>query len=1542
MGMMLRLWVSFVFLFVAFFVQAAEDSPRRVLLLTSGNMAVKWTDQLSYAFVAALKSLHPDVAVSQIEFDPEAGTDSPDYFARYLTRVREGRYQLVVTADNTATERLLAEADSLPKDLPVVFCGYVSSVQGRRVSSSFPDNWTGVLQKSAALETVELARALLPGMKKMLIVADSSDEAAGILESLRHSLGESADPEILYFDSAQNSMDVLFNTVSKLPEESCTVLIWKSGKYPQFRRMRNMTQALNLLSAGPVFSTLDAYFNFGVLGGVMNRASTHGTMAAQYAGQILNGTPISNLPMQFAPVHTIIDELLLAGHPQADSSKLPPDTIRMNGRKESLSVTPRMIAVVVGIIGILVAALVFLLWTRRRVLRTQSIYHALPLRISVCDRGHHFLFCQYENKKVVSITNLAQLPDENIAELFMKNVDQVFESQRPCTWEYVSYGRRRRATCSVFPHNAFGCDAVIIVSSDIEELHDSQLQLELALERLRITLNSIGDGVIATDTEERITLVNPVAASLIGSAPEEMIGKSLDDVFRIVSYLDDSTVGSPLRRALAENTIVELANHTDLIRTDGTRRHIADSAAPIRNAADETVGAVLVFRDVTQEYEQREQLRQTVDMLEYAGSVAQFAFFACDQSGKTLQKSSAFKFWPEVNGTSIDYRELIIPEDCEMFLSEWHALLGGHKNGLDFVYRSDYWGDRRCFHMRVVRYLPSQDGGEEKNRYLGSIQDITDARRNEMQYRETSMLFQTILEKLPCSIFVKDLDDQHRYLIGNDYYHRLFQLPPGAFVGKTDLEFYPEEEARKYQADDLRVAESGTPIDQVELVTLPGGRSMYSRTVKNVVRQEGSGHRLLLGISLDITDAKTLEKELRQYAEREKMINDCLRAMMFEEASDKAINIMLCAIGRYAGADRSYIFEYKTAQNVADNTFEWVAEGIEPQIANLHDVSLDKLSDWTDELKENRMLHCDDLDDALEPSMEKCADVLRSQNIRSLQVCGIWCDGELWGFVGLDYVKRTQKITESAQLALKTAAQLMGINLERQKARSLLLVEEQEKTMILDTVDVPILLFDHSLVLRHANRAACNLVGRSESEILENPCEYEFCSSCGGSTGALLAAAEELGVRQQRDIKFMGKDFQFTAEPIFDDGRQLRYMLCSYIDVTELNEKQRQLELALAEAKAAIQAKSFFLATMSHELRTPLNAVIGFSELLQSGTMSAKEQQESLNAINIAGTTLLTLINDILDLSKLEAGKLQLARNPLVLPHLLDELLTVFKLRALDNGVDVSIHYLSALPTLLLDSMRLRQVLLNLIGNAVKFTEKGHVTIEASFVPQADKDRGTLTISVKDSGCGIPKQDLDEIFEAFVQRDHVPGGKAYEGTGLGLPISRRLAHSMGGEIRATSEEGVGSTFVVELYDVEYIPGDMLHGPELQNDQELACPLPTQGERLMIVDDVPMNLKVLQAMLRRLGLSAVACGSAGEALAAAEQELPSMVLTDLWMPEMSGEELAWALRKRYGTRAPRIVALTADTQLELRDDGPFDGVLYKPLTLEKLQGIFADK
>lgn len=506
-----------------------------------------------------------------------------------------------------------------------------------------------------------------------------------------------------------------------------------------------------------------------------------------------------------------------------------------------------------------------------------------------------------------------------------------------------------------------------------------------------------------------------------------------------------------------------------------------------------------------------------------------------------------------------------------------------------------------------------------------------------------------------------------------------------------------------------------------------------------------------------------------------------------------------------------------------------------------------------------------------------------------------------------------------------------------------------------DTLAAGVLVLDSEGFILLANEAFAVLIGKTPESLIGNTTSI---FQWKGSDGLALAAeqfpwteslANGASVRDGRiwllDAAGKERSFLVNSSGVLQEGGKYGGVLISFDDVTQLQEKELELRRAKEEADTANQVKSDFLANMSHEIRTPMNAVLGFADLLRRKYAKGDaDLSKHLQTIYANGKHLLELINSILDLSKVESGRLDLNKASCAPHEIINEVVTTLRLRAQEKGLSLRFECIGPVPEAVIsDASRLRQILINLIGNAIKFTKAGSVTVtlELRSIEQSSR----LSIEVKDTGIGIPEDKLDAIFEPFVQAEHSTS-RDYGGTGLGLAISRRLARALGGDIVARSEFARGSTFTVTI---DPGPLDAIRlldaGEAVQRFERLdaatSSPWLFTGTRVLVVDDGEANREFLQLALEEVGIEVCTAENGHVGVDTALTQQFDAVLMDMQMPVMDGFTATQQLR-RSGFTVP-IIALTANAmkgyEQELLSAG-CNGYLTKPVDIDNLLGTLA--
>ena len=964
-------------------------------------------------------------------------------------------------------------------------------------------------------------------------------------------------------------------------------------------------------------------------------------------------------------------------------------------------------------------------------------------------------------------------------------------------------------------HTSGDRQVLFTLFTDVTDLENAKREAEESADRFLLTLRSIGDGVITTDNDGFVTLVNANAEKMLGCKQAQALGKPHSFYFRIVRSRDGLPAPSPLMEALRSGQVVEGEDQTVLISANGIRYIISSSAAPIRTRSGEIAGAILVFRDVTEEVTKREELRRTMLDLETASDMARLASFHYElESRKRTGSNLIHEIWPEdENGEALVEEKWVHPDDLPLFKRTMAELIAKNRpnEAVQFSFRVvPAPDDIRYYRMNVMLDLSEPD----VPKVTGIIQDVTELTLSMLKLKDAQALWDAAINAIPIMFTVKDADDDYRYLLCNNAFSQVFDLSPDEVIGKTDQEIFHDDQILGF-ADIINQPTIGTNGGTREIegeLRIGNGQRRFIRTVLRTL-EDASGRRLLLAASSDVTD-------MRHLIMNQKTVNGILESILSENDFDDCIARTITDVCELLGASRACLLQHQDEGTHTHCIAEYIAPGHEA--VKFQGRTLNRVRNVLDRTEDNRTFVCNDARsiDWSRINAEDWERAAKAIDLRALFLSNIVFNGAIWGTIGFNFEGVDHTFTADDETLLRSTVHMIELVLARKQARDL----------IMD---------------------------------------------------------------------------------------------------------------ALERAQAADKAKSFFIASVSHEIRTPLNSVIGFAELLREGGVSPTQQNEYLDAISSSANALLMLINDVLDLSKLEANQMQIITAFTDFKSLCREVMLIFTFRAQENGNKLVSNVPEDLPELDVDNIRIRQILINLLGNAVKFTKKGTITLTVKFTPDATGDTGSLYFGVSDTGIGISEEDQKKLMEPFVQLSKLRGTNAVNnGTGLGLSISKRLATCMNGSLNCTSVVGEGSTFYVTLNAVRYREPAHVEEAPVEQVVEAKPARDISKLRIMVVDDVPMNLRVVKAIFNKIGVKDVVTkGSGREALDYLEKDLVDIILSDMWMPEMNGAQFSAAVKAIPRLKHIPIVAQTADVETRGNFDmSHFDAILLKPVTKEKLTNM----
>ncbi len=816
----------------------------------------------------------------------------------------------------------------------------------------------------------------------------------------------------------------------------------------------------------------------------------------------------------------------------------------------------------------------------------------------------------------------------------------------------------------------------------------------------------------------------------------------------------------------------------------------------------------------------------------------------------------------------------------EFYQNMWNTILHGEE------WRDEFHNRKKdgTLYWEYASISTIKDGNGNITNFIKVAEDITERKQAQQELQESKEQLHAILNNSATVIFLKDMSG--RYLFINKRYENIFNISNKQIVGKTDYDIFPADMADIYIANDKKVISNNTLLKIEEKVPQSDGIHNYI-SIKFPLRNTNGEIYAICGIATDITEQKQIEQKIRESEER-------FRAL-FEGAPD-AIFLINQKSGKIIDANPA-------ASRLLLKSYN---EIIGLNQSELHPVLLDKIAEekavrygkLTQDNKITLLEYMVIRSDGVEVPVEIMASTIYIRGKPILQ--GVFRD--------ITERKYALKALRDSEERLRTVADFT-YNWEYWN----------------DPNDNPLYVSPSCERITGYRSEEFQINPRLLEKIIHPDDLANYQKYHQSQTLEVDTHFSEFRIiNQTGQVRWIGH----VCQPVFGDDGNFLGRRGSNRDITENKQAEFELNRAKEQAESANQAKSEFLANMSHEIRTPLNAVIGFSELLTS-LVKNERQKNYLHSIQTAGKTLLTLINDILDLSKIEAGRLDINYEVIYIKKIFSELQQIFEIKLAEKGLNFIVDINADLPSaLLFDEIRLRQVLLNLIGNAVKFTESGYIKLSSRKVERGIAGKIDLIISVTDTGIGIPPDQQQIVFESFRQQDGQSTRK-YGGTGLGLAITKRLVKIMNGQISINSQVGKGSTFEITLRDVEV----SLSKPSPKNTTKNWQNITFNHGTVLIVDDIEYNRNIIKELLHDLTIFEAENGQ--QAIIFAEENNPDVILMDIRMPIMDGYETTKNLKNNPKTADIPIIALTASA-IE-KDGSQFDGYLCKPLNINQLFG-----
>jgi two-component system sensor histidine kinase/response regulator len=833
---------------------------------------------------------------------------------------------------------------------------------------------------------------------------------------------------------------------------------------------------------------------------------------------------------------------------------------------------------------------------------------------------------------------------------------------------------------------------------------------------------------------------------------------------------------------------------------------------------------------------------------------------------------------------------------------QWRHLLEREGTLSRFEWQVQFPDGRRVWVAESAHMV--KDSAGRPLYYQGSIEDITLQRQARQEMLRQKEYWEALIVHSPVAIVT--LDPQHNVISVNTVFESLFGYRLDQVIGHN-LDALIVPHADKVDAAEL----TGKVLAKGETVHTITQRQRRDGTLVDIELDAApvilDGEQVgALAVYQDITQRKVAERELIGRQARLEMLNK----VAFRVAEMTQLSDIMTTIVEYArwvaDADVAVIaaLDLQTGHinEVYSANYPMESIPVGTEIAGRGVLGL---------VLRGNIVHSPDVTQEADyvgypgwhPRIRACLGVPVKYGERVLAVILL---GNLTPERNFSSQDREVVLTLShlAAVAMHTAHQFAELN----KA-----IAFQQKT--LDTAATAIYTVDTDLRITSINDAFTEITGYTEDEIIGKPCSLFEGNPCLRHCGLFNPQRTAPIYRQECEVTAKsGQRLTIikNAELVYDERGQVVGGIESFIDVTALIVARR-------EAEAASRAKGEFLANMSHELRTPLNAILGFAQLMQRSASFPEEHRQSLQIISRSGENLLELINDILDMSKIEAGRTTLDPDDFDLHATLESVLSMLNVRAEKKGLRLTLQCAPDVPQFVrTDERKLRQVLINLLGNAVKFTPQGSITLRVmvnGIHDDVDQKKSSyhLRFEIQDTGVGIAPEEMDTLFEAFTQTES--GRRSKEGTGLGLPISRQFVRMMGGDLTVQSQPDQGSNFT---FDIQVEHAQEEHTVMKQPARQVIGLMPDQPEyRILVVDDREENRILIRKLLEEVGFSVHEAADGQEAIKVHARWRPHLIFMDMRMPVMDGYEATQRIKATLQGQATVIVALTASALEENR-------------------------